>query len=132
QLIVAGLTPVLIFAFMVFLDLQTAVILLVFALAMLIAPAVFHNLNSTASLGFRRSQAATAADFLDSIQGLATLKAFGQSHQRGLELAERARHLYRSTMWLLAVNIATGGITLLGISAGAAVALGWGSIRVQA
>src|SRR5207248_5437316 len=38
----------------------------------------------------------------------------------------------RSTMWLLAVNIGTGGITLLGISAGAAVALGWGAVRVQA
>ena len=71
------------------------------------------------------------ADFLDSIQGLATLKAFGQSSQRGRDLAERARQLYRSTMWVLAVNIGTGGITLLGISAGAAVALGWGALRVQ-
>src|SRR5438094_430586 len=75
---------------------------------------------------------AMGADFLDSIQGLATLKAFGQSTRRGDELAERARHLYRSTMWVLAVNIATGGITLLGISAGAALALGWGAVRVQA
>ena len=72
------------------------------------------------------------ADFLDSVQGLATLKAFGQSARWGAELAERARHLYRSTMWVLAVNIGTGGITLLGISAGAAVALGWGAVRVQA
>jgi len=72
------------------------------------------------------------ADFLDSIQGLATLKAFGQSRRRGDELAERARHLYRSTMWVLAVNIGTGGITLLSISAGAALALGWGAVRVEA
>jgi len=34
-------------------------------------------------------------------------------------------------MWVLAVNIATGSITLLGISAGAAVALGWGAVRVE-
>ncbi len=131
QLIVAALTPVLIFAFMAFLDVRTGVVFLIFALLTLIAPAAFHKLNSSASIGFRQAQAATAADFLDSIQGLATLKAFGQSRQRGLELAERARHLYRSTMWVLALNIGTGGITLLGISAGAAVALGWGAIRVQ-
>jgi ATP-binding cassette, subfamily C, bacterial CydCD len=132
QLIVAGLTPVLIFGFMAFLDLSTALVFLIAALLTLIAPMAFHKLNSSASLAFRRAQGATAAEFLDSIQGLATLKAFGQSQQRGMELAARARHLYKSTMWVLAVNIATGGITLFGISAGAAVALGWGAIRVQA
>src|SRR6266568_5051343 len=131
QLVVAALTPVLIFAFMAFLDLRTAAVFLVFALVTLITPAAFHRWNSHASVGFRRAQSATAADFLDSIQGLSTLKTFGQSRQRGFELAERARHLYRSTMWVLAVNIGTGGITLLGISAGAAVALGWGALRVQ-
>jgi ATP-binding cassette subfamily C protein CydCD len=132
QLVVAALTPIMVFGFIAFLDVRTALVFLVFALLTLLAPAAFHKLNSTASLSFRRAQSATAADFLDSIQGLATLKAFGQSHQRGQELAERARHLYRSTMWVLAVNIGTGGITLLGISAGAAVALGWGAVRVQA
>ena len=131
QLVVAGLTPVLIFAFMAFLDLRTALVFLFFALLTLVLPAAFHRWNSTASLAFRHALVATASDFLDSIQGLATLKAFGQSRQRGMELAERARHLYRSTMWVLAVNIGTGGITLLGISAGAAVALGWGAVRVE-
>jgi ATP-binding cassette subfamily C protein CydCD len=132
QLVVAALTPLIIFVFMSFLDLPTAVIFLVFALLTLVAPAAFHRLNSTASLNFRRSQVAMGADFLDGIQGLSTLKSFGQSRQRGLELAERARQLYRSTMWVLAVNIGTGGITLLGISAGAALALGWGAVRVEA
>src|SRR5579864_4006839 len=132
QLIVAGLTPVLIFAFMAFLDLKTAFVFLVFALLTLVAPAAFHKWNSSASMAHRGAQSATAADFLDSIQGLATLKAFGQSQQRGRELAARARHLYRSTMKVLAVNIATGSITLFGVSAGAAIALGWGAVRVQA
>jgi ATP-binding cassette subfamily C protein CydCD len=132
QLVVAALTPVIIFVFMSFLDLPTAVIFLIFALLTLVTPAAFHRMNSTASLAFRRAQVAMGADFLDNIQGLSTLKSFGQSQQRGLELAERARQLYRSTMWVLAVNIGTGGITLLGISAGAALALGWGALRVQA
>jgi ATP-binding cassette, subfamily B, bacterial len=132
QLVVAGLTPVIIFVFMAFLDVPTAVIFLVFALLTLVAPAAFHRWNSTSSMAFRRAQVAIGADFLDSIQGLATLKAFGQSKQRGRNLAERARQLYRTTMWVLAVNIMTGGITLLGISAGAALALGWGAVRVEA
>jgi len=132
QLVVAALTPVIIFGFMAVLDVPTAIVFLVFAILTLILPAAFHRWNSTASLAFRRSQVTMGADFLDSVQGLATLKAFGQSTRWGNELAERARHLYRSTMWVLAVNIGTGGITLLGISAGAAVALGWGAVRVQA
>jgi ATP-binding cassette, subfamily B, bacterial len=132
QLVVAGLTPIIIFVFMAFLDLPTATIFLAFALLTLVLPGAFHRLNSTASMTFRRAQVGMGADFLDNIQGLATLKAFGQSQQRGLALAERARQLYRSTMWVLAINILTGGVTLLGISAGAAVALGWGALRVQA
>src|SRR3984893_862628 len=132
QLVVAAFTPVLIFVFMAFLDLPTAVIFLLFALLTLVMPAAFHRWNSTASLGFRRAQVAMGADFLDTIQGLATLKTFGQSRQRGLDLAQRARQLYRSTMWVLAINIGTGGITLLGISARDGVGLGWGGVRVQA
>src|SRR5262249_47800292 len=132
QLIVAFLTPLIIFAFMATLDVLTALIFLVFALLTLAAPAAFHRLNSIASMAFRRAQVAMGADFLDSIQGLATLKAFGQSTRRGAELSLRARELYRKTMWVLAVNIGTGGITLLGISAGAALALGWGAVRVEA
>jgi ATP-binding cassette subfamily C protein CydCD len=131
QLIVAMLSPVLIFGFMAFLDLPTAVIFLVFALISLFGPAAFHRMNSRASLAFRRDQVATAADFLDSIQGLATLKAFGQSRQRGRQLADRARYLYRSTMKVLAISNATSSVTLLGMTAGAAVALGWGAVRVQ-
>src|SRR5919202_554089 len=132
QLVVDGLAPILIFGFMAFLDLPTATIFLLFALLTLVVPAAFHRWNSTASMAFRRAQVAIAADFLDSIQGLATLKTFGQGEQRGRWRADRARHLYRRTMWVLAVNILTGGMTLLGISAGAAVALGLGAVRVQA
>ena len=46
-------------------------------------------------------------------------------------LAERSRHLYRSTMGVLAANITTTGLITLGISAGAGVALGWGALRVS-
>ncbi len=131
QLVIAALTPVLIFGVMAFLDLPTATVYLVFALFTLVAPALFHRANARSSQARRRAYADLGAEFLDSMQGLATLKAFGQSRQRGVLLAERARRLYHSTMWLLAVNIGTGGITLFGVSAGAAVALAWGAVRVE-
>jgi ATP-binding cassette subfamily C protein CydCD len=131
QLVIAAVTPVLIFGVMAVLDLRTATVYLLFASFTLVAPALFHRANARSSQARRHAYAELGAEFLDSMQGLATLKAFGQSRQRGALLAERARRLYRSTMWLLAVNIGTGGITLFGVSAGAAVALAWGAVRVD-
>ncbi|MHB8575487.1 MAG: ABC transporter transmembrane domain-containing protein, partial [Dehalococcoidia bacterium] len=131
QLIVAAVTPVAIFAFMVFLDLRTALVFVVFALFTLVAPAIFHRWNASSALARRDAYAAFGAEFLDTIQGLTTLKSFGQSRERGNLLADRARRLFRATMYVLAVNIGTSGITMLGISAGAAVALAWGAVRVQ-
>ena len=131
QFIVAAVAPVLIFAFMAVLDIQIALIFLGFATFTLIVPVVFHRWSHKNSMARRYAYSALGAEFLDCVQGLATLKAFGQSGRRGDLLAKRARHLYRSTMGVLATNLATSGVTVLGMSAGAAVALGVGAIRVS-
>ena len=131
QVVVAAVAPVLIFAFMAILDLQIALIFLGFALFTLFVPSLFHRWNHRSNLARRNAYGALGADFLDSVQGLLTLKAFGQSKQRGELLAKSARRLYRSTMGVLAVNETNGALTVLGIAAGAAVALGWGAIRVS-
>jgi ATP-binding cassette subfamily C protein CydCD len=131
QLLVAALTPLIVFVFVAFLDLPTALVFLAFALFTLVVPSLFHRWNSSSALARRDAYAALGNDFLDGMQGLPTLKAFGRSRAHGRLLADRARHLYRATMMILAASIATSGVTMLGISAGAAVALGWGAIRVQ-
>src|SRR6185369_622292 len=112
-------------------DLPTALIFLVFAVFTLVVPALFHKMNRDSSLERRDSYAALGNDFVDGVQGLVTLKSFGRSRAHGDTLADRARHLYRSTMFVLAANIVTSGVTILGISAGAALALGWGAVRVE-
>jgi ATP-binding cassette subfamily C protein CydCD len=130
QILVAALAPLLIFGFMAVLDLRIGLIFLGFALFTLVVPNLLHRWNRSSSLRRRNAYGALGADFLDSVQGMATLKAFGQSQARGQLLAGRSRHLYRSTMGVLAANGATTAITILGISAGAALALGWGAVRV--
>ena len=131
QLAVAAVTPLLLFVCMAWFDVQTAVVFVSFALFTLIAPFFFTAWTAASSLKRRNAYSALGADFLDAVQGLATLKAFGQSGMHGAKLAERSRHVYRSTMGVLAVNIITSGLITLGISAGAGVALGWGAIRVS-
>ena len=130
QLFVAAVTPFGIFAFAAFLDLPLAGVLLGFALLTLVAPVAFHHWDQQSAKARQVAYAAYGAELLDSVQGLATLKAFGQSAARGRFLAEKAHDLFRTTMWVLASNSASRGITDAGIAVGAAAALGVGAARV--
>ena len=131
QLFVSGITPLLIFAFVAFVDLPVALVLLVAALGALFAPALWHSRDRSASLARNRAYAAFGADFLDAVQGLATLKAFGQSGARARQLEHRAGELFRSTMWVLGSNTLARGITDTVIAVGAASALALGAWRVS-
>jgi len=130
QLFVSAITPLLIFGFVAFVDLPVALVLLVAALAALLAPALWHSRDRSASLARNRAYSAFGADFLDAVQGLATLKAFGQSGARARQLEHRARELFRSTMWVLGSNTLARGITDTVIALGAAGALAFGAWRV--
>ncbi len=132
QLFVAALTPVLIFAFVAFLDLPVALVVLAAAVAILLAPGLWHRWDSRASLARNQAYKAFGAEFLDSVQGLATLKAFGQSTARARRLEAKAHTLFESTMWVLGTNTLARGITDAGIAVGAAAALAVGAWRVHA
>src|SRR5207244_3701510 len=73
---------------------------------------------------------AFGAEFLDAVQGLPTLAAFGQSRAYARMIAERARALSGETFWVLALGLLTRGITDLGMALGAALAIILGAHRV--
>ncbi|CAN5643755.1 N/A [soil metagenome] len=131
QFLIALLSPLLIFAFVAFIDLPVALIMLGFALVALFAPALWHKFDVRNSQYRQRSYASFAAEFLDSIQGLATLKAFGQGKSRADKLEVEARDLFRRTMWVLGTNALARGITDTAIACGAATALIYGAVRVE-
>ncbi|MGI9336675.1 MAG: ABC transporter transmembrane domain-containing protein, partial [Gammaproteobacteria bacterium] len=130
QLAVAAITPIAVFAAIAFIDLPVALTLFVFALATLLAPTLFHRWDERNSRRRRHAYHDYGAEFMDAMQGLATLKAFGRSEARGKLLADKAREVTRSTMWVLATNLLTRGITDTGIAVGAAAALALGAHRV--
>jgi len=132
QLLVAALTPILIFAFVAWLDLPVAAVMCGFAVVALFAPAAWHKKDTANSIARQKAYAAFAAELLDSIQGLATLKAFGRSAERAEVLAAKARHLFQTTMWVLGTNTLARGITDASIALGAASALALGAYRVEA
>jgi len=131
QFLISLLTPVLIFAAVAFIDLPIAAVMLGFALIALFAPALWHKRDVANSQGRQKAYASFAAEFLDSIQGLATLKAFGQSKARADKLEVEARDLFRRTMWVLGTNVLARGITDSAIACGAAAALALGAWRVD-
>ncbi len=132
QFLIALLSPVLIFAVVAAIDLPVALVMLGFAMVALFAPALWHKWDVRNSLRRQKAYASFAAEFLDSIQGLATLKAFGQGKARADRLEVEARDLFRRTMWVLGTNSLARGITDASIACGAAAALVYGASRVEA
>ncbi|TSD84515.1 ABC transporter ATP-binding protein [Mycobacterium sp. KBS0706] len=131
QFLIALLTPILIFAAIAFVDLPVAAVMLGFALIALFGPALWHRRETGSSLQLRQVYADFAAEFLDSVQGLATLKAFGQSGARATTLKTKAQSVFRSTMRVLGSNVLARGITDSAIASGAAAALALGAWRVD-
>jgi len=131
QFLIALLTPILIFVVISFIDLPVALVMLGFALVALFAPALWHKWDVRASIARMTAYKSFAAEFLDSIQGLATLKAFGQGKARADKLEVEARDLFRRTMWVLGTNSLARGITDTSIAGGAAAALIYGASRVE-
>ncbi len=131
QLCVAAVTPLAIFAFIAFWDVPVAAVMVTFAILCLFLPAAFHKMDMQASRERTKSFKIFGAEFLDAIQGLSTLKAFGQSASYGRMLADRARALSAATMWMNSTSLMTRGITDVCVALGAAVAMGLGAWRVS-
>jgi len=130
QVAIAIAAPAAIFAFIAFWDLPTAAVMLVGALFTLTLPATVHERTGRASRERQRAFKAFGEEFLDAVQGLPTLKAFGQSKAYGAMLAEKARALSVSTFWVLSLSVVTRGITDIGTATGAAAAMALGAWRV--
>ena len=130
QLLVSFITPIVVLVLLAYLDFPVAALMFAFAMFTLFAPAVFQRWDAKSSMRRSKAYRGFAAEFLDSVQGLATLKAFGQSTERGRLLAARAHEVFRSTMWVLATNSLTRGLTDTGIAVGSAAVLAFGAWRV--
>jgi len=128
--LVALMTPPLIFLFVAYLDLTVATVLLAAALFTLFVPALFNKWDNKNSLARSIAFKHYASSFLDALQGLGTLKAFGRSGEYAADLAVKARQLTHTTKWVLATNALTRGLTDVGIAVGAAGALGVGAMKV--
>ncbi len=112
QVAIAGLTPLILFGFMLAMDLEIALVFLIAAVATLVIPSVYRNATRRVSSDYRREFGSLSADFLDNMRGLATLKAFGVSKEWGDRLAGRVQRMFQRTMQVMGFNLLGGSITL--------------------
>ncbi|MHB9073139.1 MAG: ABC transporter transmembrane domain-containing protein [Desulfobaccales bacterium] len=71
------------------------------------------------------------AEYLDSLQGMATLKSFNASRQRGLELKKAAFQVRDAAIRLVKLELAPTGLVHFLIGLGTVVAVGLGSLHVS-
>ncbi len=131
QVAIAFLAPVLLFAVLSFWDVPVAAVISVAAILALIFPVVLKRIGEQSTLRRVRSFKAFGADFLDAVQGLPTLKAFGQSAAFGERLALKANQLADSTLFVLQAALMSRAFTDLAIAGGAAAAIALGAWRVS-
>jgi len=102
------------------------------ALAVAFAPLVSRRLQRSVNQRYWQTWKGLGADYLDAVQGMATLKAFNASQARGAELHHRARAFYKASIGVVAVgNLQVGAMALLS-SAGTAIAVGVAVLRLNA
>ena len=130
QSIVAVAVPLAIVAYICVLSPLVGVVVLVCVLAVPLVPRLWDGLLG--EYGQRHWGAYTDlnAQFVDSMQGMVTLKALNASERRGRILQDAALALYRATMAQLSISMIRNGVVGLAMSAGVAMAVAVGAFQV--
>ena len=139
QVVLASIVPFLVIAWVAFLDLEAAVIML---LTLPLVPVFMWLIGTyTAERTQERWQAlrALSSHFLDVVRGLPTLRAFGRAHNQVEVVGEVSDRYRRATMETLRISFLSGsvlelaatiGVALVAVTAG--VRLVDGSLGLQA
>ena len=132
QAVVSVVVPICIVSIIVFLDPLIGVVVLACALAVPLIPRIWDRILGEYGQRHWNAYSSLDAQFVDSMQGMVTLKALNASKRRGKELRGASQALYRATMAQLAISMIRNGLVGFAMSAGVALAVGIGSFKVAA
>ena len=130
QSIVAVAVPLAVVAYICVLSPLVGVVVLLCVLAVPLAPRLWDGLLGEYGQRHWRAYTDLNAQFVDSMQGMVTLKALNASERRGRVLQNAALALYRATMAQLSISMIRNGVVGLAMSAGVAMAVAVGAFQV--
>ena len=130
QSIVAVAVPLAVVAYICVLSPLVGAVVLACVLAVPLAPRLWDGLLGEYGQRHWRAYTDLNAQFVDSMQGMVTLKALNASERRGRVLQDAALALYRATMGQLSISMIRNGVVGLAMSAGVAMAVALGAFQV--
>ena len=130
QSIVAVAVPLAVVAYIFVLSPLVGVVVLVCVLSVPLVPRLWDGLLGEYGQRHWRAYTDLNSQFVDSMQGMVTLKALNASGRRGRVLQDAALALYRATMAQLSISMIRNGVVGLAMSAGVAMAVALGAFQV--
>ncbi|NWF79412.1 MAG: ABC transporter ATP-binding protein [Chloroflexi bacterium] len=130
QIFIVLIAPALIVLVLATIDWVAALLILAAVLLVLVGPTLFERALGRNANAYWDAYRDLNAQFLDSMQGMSTLKAFNAAGRRGAQLHHDAVTLYRATMAHMAISLIGTGLTGLGMTAGSALVVGMSALRL--
>ncbi len=130
QILIVLLAPTAILLYLFTVDVVAAAILVGALLVVMVGPSLYKQVLGRRATDHWDAWTDLNAQFLDSMQGMVTLKSFNASGRRGLELQRNAITLYRAILGHMAISIIGTGITGLGMMVGTALVVGISALRL--
>jgi ATP-binding cassette, subfamily C, bacterial CydD len=129
-LISAIVTPAAAVIILALRDPELALVVALFVVAAVVVPPLWSRPLATMSRNRRAAFLAMSAEFLDTLQGMVTLKAFGASASRRRSLAVRSDELCTRMVKEMAVVLVRGSIFAVVVLGGLAVTTAIAAVRV--
>lgn len=130
QVIASVLGAVALIGYIFTLDVVVGTVVLVCALVVPIAPQVSRRFYQKTSKGWNVGYRDLYANSLDAIQGMTTLKAFNADRRVGEDLHVESERFNRLSVRLLLAASISSGVVGFATSAGTALSIGIGAIRL--
>jgi ATP-binding cassette, subfamily C, bacterial CydD len=131
QAVVSIITGAVVIGYVLSIDVPVGLVVAAGALVVVFGPTVTYRVMGRRMAFWRETYRPLAAEYLDNMQGMNTLKAFGASRARGAVLAAKADDLCAGAIRLNNVSSVQYGIMALAATAGSALSVGVGALRMR-
>jgi ABC-type multidrug transport system fused ATPase/permease subunit len=130
KVIVAAITAVAVIATILWIDPVVGGVVAAFAVVVIFLPSIEYRALGRNMRFWSESYRPLAAEFVDNLQGMATLKMFGVARRRGRELEARSVDVRDAAVRLTSISGLFWGVTTLAAGAGVALGLSVGAFRL--